>query len=447
MAPRPRSVRLQPLSVEPLSDWTVAQVRGALLEHEGGKFRTSSRLADAMGRDADVAGALATRTRALASRSALPFRVEASDQGDGRKREAARRRMEELWWYSVPEDVTAALMRDAILMGVAVGYLQWEAIGSEWVPRVRWLPTHGLSWERYALDGGGEGWVYTTGDGKRERVTPGDGRWLLHLPGGERSWMTGAVRTCGLPWLMRSLTYRDWVRYCEKHGLPILAIDEPHWAADDVEGTDGSTSTLADTFYSQFATLPSESVLRQPQGQTKDEGGWASRWLEPVSDTWETFKALIERCKGDIHQGLLGRDAASGPRGGDGELATERVRVEYLASDAEGLTTTLRDQVWRPWALYAYDDADVAGWGRWNTRPPPDLKMRAETLDKLGDAAGKLAKLGVDLRPVFEEFGVSATEIPSGEELREAEAAPAAPAAPAEPETQPDDDGEEAAAA
>mgnify|MGYP003559028239 CR=1 FL=1 len=64
---------------------------------------------------------------------------------------------------------------------------------------------------------------------------------------------------------------------------------------------------------------------------------------------------------------------------------------------------------------------------------------------ELGDAAGKLAKLGVDLRPVFEEFGVSATEIPSGEELREAEAAPDAPAAPAEPE--PEDDGEEAAAA
>lgn len=409
MARTPRAQAIRALWIEPLSDWTVALVRAALLEHERGSMRTSARLADAMGRDAEVAGALSVRVRALSSRSALPFRVDASDEGDGRKIEAVRRRQEQLWWHSLPEEVTAAVLRDAIMLGVAVGWISWTEEAGEWIPRLQWLPPHGLTWER-GRGGEPDGWWYQPEAGERERVTPGDGRWFLYLPGGARSWLGGAVRTCAIPWLARAFTLRDWMRYGEKHGLPILSVSEPHWAHDDVEGVAGADGTHASQFYSQFSTLPNEAVLRMPMGADKDAGAWDAKWLEPTADTWETFRGLIDRCRGDIHMAILSRDAQSAPRGGDGEVSVERVRVETLSTDAETLTSAYRDQVWVPWATYNYDEGRAAGWGRWDTRPPPDMRARADTLAALSGAVVALASQGVDVRPVLAEFGLQQQE-------------------------------------
>lgn len=426
---KPRNVKIAGAFVESPTDWTVTLVKSALSLHERGTFRSSARLADSMGRDARIAGALATRVSALASRSALPFQVENSDEGDGRKRGAAASRMRDLWWYSCPEDAVAPLLRDSITLGLAVGHITWTTTAGEWVPRLNWLPPHGLSYEQSGMTFGEASWIYTDADSKRHRVTPGDGTWFLHLPNGVRSWMFGAVRTLGIPWLMRDFTYRDWVRYCEKHGMPIIAVDEPNWAQTAVEGEGGSAGTLADEFFSQFANLPTESVLRFPQGGTKDEGGWAAKFLEPQSDTWGTFQAFLKELGSLVDQAILGRDGSTGPKGGDGELATERVRVERLSSDAEPLSTSLRDQVWKPWAEFNWGDRDVAGWGRWNTRPAPDLKLRAETLKTMSEAVTGLAALGIDTKPVLEEFGL---ESPEGGAKPPPPPAPPAPAPPAD---------------
>lgn len=435
---KPQNIRIAPLNVTPLSTWTVAQVRQALDSHERGRFRTSAQLVDAMGRDPAIGGALGTRVRMLASRSALPFTVHASDS-DGRRNEAVARRMLELWWHVCPESTIAPMLRDSIMMGPAVGYNEWQTVDGEWVPRLRWLPAHGLEWHDRSIYSVESEWTYTTGDGQTLPVTPGDGRWVLHLPGGDRAWMYGAVRMLGLPWIMRSMTYRDWVRYCEKHGLPVLGIEEPHWASDDVESDGGSEGTYADEFYDQFRNLGSESVLRLPQGSTAEEGSWKATWIEPQSDSWESFQRLTSDLASQVDRVLLGRDTTAAARGGDGELNTERVRVEYLASDAEPLSTTLRDQVWRPWALYNYGDAELAGWPRWDTRPPPDMQRRADTLKTLGEALTALAPLGLDLSAVVEEFGMSGTV-----KVPEPPPAPTAPSAPKPgDDAEPEDEDEE----
>lgn len=402
---------------EPVSTWTPATVRAALDEHERGRFVQSSRLADACLRDAYIAGDLNRRVRALASRSALPFRVEAGE-GDGRKRETARRRCERLWWDVIPEPTLAAILRDTIMMGLAVGRVIWTMTAEEWRPRLCHLPIHGLewlSWERR--------WVYTTRDGERLPVTPGDGTWFLHTPHGDRSWMLGAVRQVGLPWLMRLLSTRDFARWCERHGMSVLAIKEPHFATDDVEGEVGTTN--ADAFYAQVRTgIGSETVLRLPQGATPADGGWDAEWLELTGKTYEGFNSQLRNLTSEIHVALLGQDPAAGSRGGDGELAASRTATEYLASDAESLSTSLRQQVWRPDVAYNVDaeDLDLAAWGRWDTRPQPDMQARATTLDKAADAMTKLAALGVDVAGVLAEFGLPAKK------LAPAAAEPAMPA-------------------
>ena len=398
MSKPPRRAKIDGNFVEIGTDWTVARVRSALNLHEQGKFRQSSRLADAMGREPRIAKARNKRVAALSSRSALPFSVTPSEEGDGRKRSAAAKRQAEIWWDVCPESVIAPIQNDTLAMGMGLGYLDWSTTG-EWMPRLNWLPTHGLAFEQYALDGERRPcWIYTDYTGVRHEVTPGDGRWFLHLPAGPRSWMSGFVRSLGLPWFAAVCTDRDWSRFNEKHWLPILSVDEPFFASDDVEGEDGAEGSAAAAYYEQFKNLGAESVLRNPQGQEKDQGGWSAKWLEPESESWSSFEAQLKYLGQLFDQAITGNDG-TGSKGGDGELASERVASMYLSSDAETLSSSLREQVWKPWAEYNYGDRDVAGWGRWDTRPAPDMASRATTLKTMAEAIEILAPMKVDCAP------------------------------------------------
>lgn len=405
--------------------WTPATLRAALDEHESGVLASSAALSESVGRDCVVFGALATRVRALASKYALPFCVEAGE-GDKRRLESVRERIEELWWTACPESVIEPILRDAIMLGVAVGTIWWERSATEWIPHLRHLAAHGLEYVELEC-----AWYYTTNAGDRLRVTPGDGTWFLHLPHGERSYMWGAVRSIAEPWLERRYAQRDRARWCERHGMPVLAVKEPHFASDDVEGPDGEASTQADAVYAAMRNgLGSGAVIRLPQGQTPDDGGWTADWLELRGTSFEGFAASLKAAANDIETALLGRPRDGGAKGGDGELASETGRNEFLSSDAEPLSTTIREQVWKPFVAFNVDPAqlELAAWGRWDTRPPQNKKVRAETLKTLGEALTLLAPIGIEVEDVLEEFGL---EAPEGVEVPEPTTPQATPAAPA----------------
>lgn len=402
---RPSAVRIESAWCEPTVDWTVAAVKAALSEHDSGRFRDSAALVDQMLRDPVIAGDLATRCRALGSRSALTFKVEPG-MGDGRKRERARSRCEDLWWSACPETTVGAILRDGIMLGVGVGRVWWERDTGDWRPRLVHLPVHGLEWSEWERK-----WVYTTRDGKALDVTPGDGTWFLYTPHGDRSWLLGAVRQLGMVWLMRDYARRDWARFSERNGMPVLAMYEPMAALDDVEGTGGATGSSAAAFYRGLrAKMGRDAVLRLPKG-ADDASSWDAKWLELTGKSYETFPQQLDKLATEIHTSILGRDPNAGSKGGDGELAGERRHNENLSTDAETMSTAIRDCVWKPDVAFNIDptDLELAAWGRWDTRPPADLGARAKTLDTAADAIGKLAALGVDCQPVAAEFGLTGT--------------------------------------
>lgn len=209
--------------------------------------------------------------------------------------------------------------------------------------------------------------------------------------------------------------------------MPVLKVKEPFFASDDAVGSDG---TQAQEVYSAIRSgMVSGAVIRLPQAQSKDEPGWDAEFAELAGKGFEGFMRSLEDTAREIEIALLGRPRDGGARGGDGELASETQRNENLASDAEALATTIRDQVWKPFVAFNYGPEliDAAPWGRWDTRPAPNRKTRAETLNTLADALTKLAGLGVDTKPILEEFGL---EAPEGVEPP---AAPAQTPPPAEP--------------
>jgi phage gp29-like protein len=420
--PTPRNTLVEPTSISPLTNWSVAGVRAALVRHDEGDMYSSALLCDQLRRDPAIFGDLSTRVRALTARSGIPFGLEPSYGVDDRRADSIADRVEALWYEMAPEHVLEAIMVDSVLLGVAVGRIEWRTSGTEWVPYLRHLPAHGL---RYSSTD--RAWRYVTGDGKDLLISPADGSWFLHSPHGERSWMWGAVRALGIPWLMRTYAYRDWARYGEKHGMPVLAIHEPFFANDDVEGSGGTSSSGgAGAVYGQFRRLGSEAVLRLPQGATKDEGGWSAEWLEPTAATYDSFAKFLVELRSAVRCVILGYDSEQGSKGGDGELAAQRVKVDYLSADCEPLSTSIREQILKPFVAYNYtaDKPELAPWPRWDTRPIPDLKGRAEMLDKLGDALPKLTAANIDTAELLGEFGLEQldepNEQPESPELSEA---------------------------
>lgn len=394
---------VRPENIIPAStEWTFESVKIALLLHEMGDLSWSGRLAESMGRDAEIRGSLGKRVRSLTSRSGLPFSVVPSDDGDQRRAKTIADRVRARWWDVVPESSLAQMDRDTILLGMCVGYLDRRPVEIdgqiEWWPVLVALPAHGL---RYIEDE--NRWQYASRDGLLD-INPGDGFWFLHTPNGPRSFMDGAIRALAFLYLFGTFTERDWARWCEKHGMPVLAIEEPFFAEDDVGKADAAA------YYAQFQDLGSETVLRLPSQRDQPGNGgeaWGAKWLELKGRAFECFEAFGEYVKLGKRLVLTGRDSDTS-KGGDGEAATERVSAEYLAADAEPLSTSLRAQVWAVWGPLnvANWSQNLTPWGRWDTRPPPDLAKRATTLKTLGEAVEKLQAQGADVGPLFEEFNV-----------------------------------------
>ena len=413
--------------LDTLSNWTIESVKAALDQHEQGDFSSSAMLADATLRDPQVYSALRTRVSALASRSGVPFTMDPAVGVDGRRAESVAERMLGLWWTSCPEAEVAALDRDAIMLGVAVGRVRWTLSADEWVPRICRYRPHGLRWDETTKT-----YRYRTQDGGDEEVTPGRGGWLLHAPNGGDSWMLGAIRAIGNTWVTRAMARRDRSRYSQKHGLPLLKVHEPFQAADDIEGTGGTAAASVPAFYQQFATLsPQRNVIRCPRGQD-EASSWDVEFIAPQAGTSHAvFRETLDDTRRDVLAILLGRDPEmSGSVGGDGVSLLTRVEVEALAADAEGMATTLREQVWKPWVGFNIDRArlELAAWPKWQTRPGADLAARAGVLTAVGPAVVQLDAAGIDTTDVLEEFGL---RLKAGEVVQPP--APPAPAAPTAP--------------
>lgn len=381
------------LRPQPLSSWDITAVRGALDQHEDGELARSSLLAEAMMRDARIGAGLRTRINALVGKGS-GFGIEPADEKRRPSRKLAER-VEDWWWDAVPDSVIARILADIILLGVAYGTVSWATVNGEWLPTLTpWHPGN-LSWS----DTDGE-WdaQSTTGRVRVERDSP---NWFLIEPGGKRSFMGGAVRALGLPFVLRQFSERDWVRYNERHGMPVIKVREPV----GIEGTE------RDAFYSRIKRMGREAVVGLPGGSAESSGD--VEFLEfKASGGQESFGAFLERLDKQIDLTLLGQTLTTEVSGGSLAAARvhDRVRGDYLAADAEALSSELRQQVIIPWCAYNVPGFKVedAPWPRWETEQPENLN---ESADRIGKAltALKVAQdigLPVDVHEYAERFDI-----------------------------------------
>lgn len=379
-------------------------VRSALLQHAQGTYQQSAALVDSMFEVAPIAAHANIRSAAFSSRSGLPLIIEPSEGVDDRRAKALANRVDEIFWDCCPENELKALHIDGFMLSRGVGRVEIVVKNGEWLPRLRRLRPHGLSWsESERL------WFYIDGAGRRHPVTPGENGWLLFEPFGCDGHTRGAVSSLGIPFIMWMFARRDAARYSEKFGLPGLAVEEPFVATDDIEGMAKLQAT-----YEQLMKLGQEAIIRLPQGPPGSDGeptkGWAVKWHELSGGAGaDVFFKLLGQLEQQFAASILGRDSKAGEKlGGDGAQFASKVLTEYLQQDVAAMADALREQVWFPYTVHNVDRSkpELAPYPRWDARPPVDLQAKASALGAFADAATKLTALGVDLAKQFEEFGL-----------------------------------------
>lgn len=364
---RPRTLSARSLQDLTPGEWTVGSVRSALRLHVEGDLSRSALLADSIRGDDRIGADLRTRVMAV---TGLPFRIDPSPTGDQRRALAVAKELAAAWPRICPASTVRAILRWAVMTQVMVGACAWDTDGGRWTPRIKvWHPQHARyeSWREVVQ-------VQTT-EGMSD-VTPGDGTWLLYQPEGDRSWMEAAVRGLAMPYLMRTFGRRDWNRWTEKHGLPIIGASVPEEA--DKDDKDG--------FFADLRKLGSEGLVLLPKD--KEGRGFDIKMIEPANvQAWKGFEAALYHCDVSAAVALLGQ-ASNAQEGGSYAKAQtlNLIRQDLLESDSLGLAEFLREQVVKPWAHFNFGDPDLAPLPVWDATPPEDAKRNAETRKTAGEA-------------------------------------------------------------
>jgi len=375
-----------------LDDFTMSDIRSALKSHSLGMFLSSARLADVMTGNDRVAATLAARVKGMLG---LPFRVRPrrKRKDDPEAQEAAA--VTASYWDSMcPRSQVAEMLQWAIMMGFAIAEVVWRVRNHRWIPTLRtWHPQ--LCYYRYDE----RAYYVTTMDGP-VRVTPGDGKWILYAPHGDyRGWMHGCVRTCAEPWRYRTYAMRDWARHAEKHGFPWILPRVPR-EADDVEKA---------AFFASLNNLGGEPTVVCPV--VDEHNKYDVDFKEAAHPAADVFEKLVERCDILISCAVLGQNLTTEVQGGSYAAATVhgQVRQDFLEADAMTLAQCLQQQLLRPFCSYNFQGENkVVPRIAWDTTPPDDKKMSADTLGAFAGAIYQLAQAGFPLsvHELAAQFGV-----------------------------------------
>jgi len=357
-------------------NWTVQQAREALTGHELGQFLASSLMIDAMGRDDRITAVLATRISGLLG---LPRVVSPGGDSDADQElaDAVSDRID-TW---APNDTLAELLHWYHMSGFALAQVIWDFEDKEWVPRLQVWNPQWIWWNE------SQRVYYATTRQGMIQLDLESGQWLM-LTKGQRPWMAGAVRSLTIPWLSRQFAWRDFNRYNERHGLPIVKGMVP--ASSEAEDKD--------TFFKNLRTLASSTTVTLPQNVDGGGANYDLELLEAKDGSYETFPRMFDIANTAIAVRLLGQNLSTEVKGGSFAAAKvqERVRMDLTAADEAELSQFF-DLLIALWAKFNNTGGAALPVARWTTEAPDDALTTADTLLRIGEAITVLRDAGLSL--------------------------------------------------
>lgn len=373
--------------------WSVSQVVSALREHRLGWLSSSSQLLDTMGEDDEIPGAIRKRVNSVV-RAAFSF--EGED-------EEANEFINENWSYIIDKGELFDFMRNFVLEGVGVGVLDWQLKETVWIPCFRNLPTEFLHYDETI-----KRWKYQAQEGEFI-VEPGNGTWVL-LTSGQRGWLYGLVRALGLLWVAKQFVFRDWNRYNERHGLPIIKAKVPVSVIESEKKK----------FVQEIQDLNAEGVIALPQGVDGPDVSYDVDLLETKDQSWQSFQFALERFDRKIQVMLLGGNlgtevATTGANRAAAETHKDNLDSEVAMPDAEALGQCFQRQIVRAFFFFNRPNVSELPYPCWDTEPPEDIQGRATAQKTFGEAITAIQNAGFkvkNIEAIAAEYGFELEEAP-----------------------------------
>lgn len=366
--------------------WYLADLESAQASADYGDMKAPALLCAALHGDAINAGVSSTRTNGMVR---LPKRFfgdpEMCAALEGRA--GARSIFDEMH----PPGELALLQRDGIELGVAVAE-RVPVKGRDYPVLVRLEPQHlYFNWSEAR-------WYYNSVVG-RLPITPGDGRWVLHTPGGRVApWRNSQWRALGQAWIDKLHARLHRANWEAKLANPARAAFTPP----------GATQAQRQGFLEKLIAWGLNTCFELPPG-------WDVKIIESNGRGYESFFETIDRSEREMIIAWAGQTVTvDGGTGFANADVHKSIRSDLIDTDAEALAYTLNTQSIPAWVVsqYGIDALERMPLVSWDTKPPKDLKADGEALKTFGEALEAanqaLATYGlrVDARELATQQGV-----------------------------------------
>lgn len=339
--------------------WYLADLEAAQISADSGTLRPAAQLWRTMKRDGVIAGLVGTRSGGLV-RLPTNFYGDAEIVKELDKKEGGRSIFHEM---CPPAELEALSADGNIGLGVGVAELV-PVIGRKYPVLVRLDPEYLIY--RWSLNR----WFYQSIAGLIP-ITPGDGRWVLHIPGARMSpWNQGLWPALGRAYINKDHALLHRSNYSRTLANPARVAYAPQGAAE----------AQRVGFFRKLMAWATNTVLEMPLG-------WDAKLLESNGRGWDVFQEEINTCDNEIMVAIAGQVVTT--TGGTGFANADvhkTIREDLIKRDGEALAYTINTQV-IPWYI-AQNHGGAAVTKRatvveWDTSTPKELKDQATTIKEL----------------------------------------------------------------
>lgn len=371
--------------------WLQADRESAITQADTGNLARAARLHRSMRSDGVINGLLSSCTDGLVR---LPKRF----YGNAEQVEALQtlNGSASVFDEMCPPAELAAMAADGRVLGVALGELV-PVPGRTYPVLVRLDP----EWLVYRWSEGR--WYYSSMAGPLP-ITPGDGRWVLHVPGGRISpWHHGIWMALGRAWINKehALLYRS--NYGAKLAHPARVAFAPA----------GATNEERASLLQRVMAWGMNTVFAMPIG-------YDVKLLESNGRGHDVWKEDIESCDNEIMIAIAGQIVTT--TGGAGFANADihkSIRSDIIQSIADALAYTINTQILPAWCVahYGPDALTTRAVVAWDVRPAKDMNAEATTLVQVANAIDALRRslraygYDVDLAEMKNRFGIPVVEL------------------------------------
>lgn len=346
--------------------WYLDELESAQHQADAGWLKNPARLMRATRTDGVLAGVMSTRTDGLVR---LPRRFH------GKPEIVAALELGHVQTRSVfdemcPPAELALLAKDGIELGVGIGELL-EVDGRDFPVLVRLEPENlEYRWHENR-------WYYHSIVGPLP-VTPGDGRWVLHTPGGRVApWNNGLWKAIGEAWIRKThakLRKDNWEAKLAN-------------AARVAVAPQGATEEKRQSFFQKVMAWGVNTVF----GLTP---GWDVRLLESNGRGWESFDTTIEQSDTEITIAVAGQTVTTdGGAGFSNSDIHKSIRADLIKGTADALAYTVNTQILPAFIIMRFGEAALHEGGavlEYDVTPPKDRNAEATALNQVGIAIATL---------------------------------------------------------